>query len=89
MRNDLPYTVFDTGTLDWFKGVVNRLLLPELCSSVFHGAGSCRVVKAINNLVFPASACASGFNDNNNKKNCGSLSNLWGSHESEMGSSCE
>ena len=28
MRNDLPYTVFDTGTLDGFKGAVNRWLLP-------------------------------------------------------------
>ena len=26
--NELPYTVFDTGTLDWFKGAVNRWLLP-------------------------------------------------------------
>ena len=26
--NDLPYTVFDTGTLDGFKGAVNRWLLP-------------------------------------------------------------
>ena len=26
--NDLPYTVFDTGTLDWFKSAVNCWLLP-------------------------------------------------------------
>ena len=26
--NDLPYTVFDTGTLDGFMGAVNRWLLP-------------------------------------------------------------
>ena len=26
--NDLPYAEFDTGTLDGFKGVVNRWLLP-------------------------------------------------------------
>ena len=26
--NDLPYTVFYTGTLDGFKGAVNRWLLP-------------------------------------------------------------
>ena len=26
MWNDLPYTVFDTGTLDGFKGAVNRRL---------------------------------------------------------------
>ena len=25
---DLPYIVFDTGTLDGFKGAVNRWLLP-------------------------------------------------------------
>ena len=28
MWNDLPYTVFDTGTLDGFKGTVNRWFLP-------------------------------------------------------------
>ena len=28
--NDLPYTVFDTGTLYGFKGAVNRWLFPEL-----------------------------------------------------------
>ena len=28
MWNDLPYTVFDTGTLDGFKGAVNCWLLP-------------------------------------------------------------
>ena len=26
--DDLPYTVFDTGILDGFKGAVNRWLLP-------------------------------------------------------------
>ena len=26
--NDLPYTVFDTEKLDWFKGAVNRWLPP-------------------------------------------------------------
>ena len=26
--NDLLYTVFDTGTLDGFKGTINRWLLP-------------------------------------------------------------
>ena len=26
--NDLPYTVFDTGTFDGFMGAVNRWLLP-------------------------------------------------------------
>ena len=28
LRNDLPYTVFDTGTIDGFKGAVNRWLVP-------------------------------------------------------------
>ena len=28
MWNDLPYTVFDAGILDWCKGVVNHWLLP-------------------------------------------------------------
>ena len=28
MRNDFPYTVFDTGALDGFKVAVNRWLLP-------------------------------------------------------------
>ena len=37
MWNDLPYTVFDTGTLDGFKGGVNRWWLPLVCCSVFHG----------------------------------------------------
>ena len=39
--NDLPYTVFDTGTIDWFKGAVNRWLLPSLCFS--RGVGVCGV----------------------------------------------
>ena len=33
--NDLPYTVFDAGTLDGFKGAVNRWLFPRVCLSVF------------------------------------------------------
>ena len=28
MWNDIPYTVFGTGTLDGFKDAVNRWLLP-------------------------------------------------------------
>ena len=48
MRNDLPYSVFDTGTLDGFKGAVNRWLLPFVVfSSVFRGAGACSVAKTI------------------------------------------
>ena len=46
--NDLPYTEFDTGTLDGFKGGVNRWLLPwVMFPSVFRGAGACGVAKAI------------------------------------------
>ena len=30
-----PYTVFDTGTLDGFKGAVNRCMLPWVCFSLF------------------------------------------------------
>ena len=30
MWNDLPYTLFDTRTLDGFKGTVNRWLLPRV-----------------------------------------------------------
>ena len=61
--------MFDTGTLEEFKGAVNRLLLPKVVfSSVFRGAGACGVAKAIykKNFVFPSSACAPGFNNNNN-----------------------
>ena len=55
MWNDLPYTVFDTGTLDGFKGAVNRWLLPSVVfSSVFRGAVSCWFQKQfINSFVFP------------------------------------
>ena len=53
MWNVLPYTVFDTGTLDGFKGAVNRWLLPRVVfSSVFHYVGACGDAKAIiNNFV--------------------------------------
>ena len=48
MWNDLPYTVFDTGTLDGFKGAVNRWLVPLVVfSSVFRGSGACVAAKAI------------------------------------------
>ena len=61
--NDLSYTVFDTGTLDGFKGAVNRWLLPWVCYSVFRGACAVGLRKQfINNLVFPNWACA--FNNN-------------------------
>ena len=73
MWNDLPYTVFDTGTLDGFKGVVNRCLLPELCclqfsvEQVLVGFGK----QFINNCVFPAWACTVGLNNNNNNNHQG------------------
>ena len=41
--NDLPYTAFDTGTLDEFKGAVNRWLLPEFVFPFFRGTGACRL----------------------------------------------
>ena len=43
MWNDLPYAVFDTGTLDGFKRAVNRWLLPLVCFSVLRDAGDCGV----------------------------------------------
>ena len=46
--NDLPYTVFDTGTLEGLsKGAVNRWWLSWFCFSVFRGAGTCGTAKAI------------------------------------------
>ena len=45
--NDLSYTVFDTGTLDGVKGVVNRWLHPWVCFSVFRAADATGVAKAI------------------------------------------
>ena len=41
--NDLPYNVFDTGTVDGFKGAV----INDLCFSVFRGAGPGAVTKII------------------------------------------
>ena len=52
--NDLPNTVFDTGTLDGFKGAVNHWLLPWVVFSSFCGVGACGVAKAIyKQLCFP------------------------------------
>ena len=46
--HDHLYTVFDTGTLDGFKGAVNRWFLPcVVFYSVLGGAGACGVAKAI------------------------------------------
>ena len=64
--------VFDSGTLDGFKGAVNRWFLPVFFS-VFRGAGACMVAKVIykqlcfSNLVLcNALACAAGFNNDYN-----------------------
>ena len=67
MWDDLSYTVFDTRTLDGFKGAVNRWLLSRVVfSSIFRGAGIVGLQKQfINNVVFPTSACVAGFNKNN------------------------
>ena len=54
--NDLPGTVFATGTLDGFKGAANRWL------QVLVGLRN----QFIYNFVFPTWACAAGFNNNNN-----------------------
>ena len=63
--NDFPYTVFDTRTLEYFKGAVNRWLLPRVCFSVFRVACACGIAKAIyRQFVFSTWACAAGFNDN-------------------------
>ena len=40
---------------------------PELCFSVFRGAGACGVAKVIiNSFIFSTWACAAGFNNDNN-----------------------
>ena len=66
----LPYTVFDTGTLDVFKEAVNRWLLPVFVFqfSVVQVLVGLRK-QFINNFVFPTWACAAGFNNNNNNIN--------------------
>ena len=55
MWNDLPYSEFDTGMLEGFKGAVNCWLLAWIIvlSSVFRGAGACGVAKAIHKYFFP------------------------------------
>ena len=54
MWSDLPYTVFDTGTLDGFKGAVDRWLLPCIVfCSVFRDINACGVAKAIYKQFFP------------------------------------
>ena len=69
MWNDLPYTVFDTGTLDRFKGAVNRCCFPgfvfQFVAQVIVGLRK----QFINNFVFTTSACAAGFYNNNKIRN--------------------
>ena len=49
MWNNLPCNEYDRGTLDGFKGAVNRWLIPLVVFfSVFRGTGSCRMAQ-----VFP------------------------------------
>ena len=76
--NDLPYTVFDTRTLDEFKWEVDRWLL----SWFFFLFSVAQVLvglrkKFINNFVFPTLACAAGFNNNNNNKNIINVKHYW------------
>ena len=53
-RNYLPYTVFDTVSLDGFKGAINRLLHPELYFFQFSVAQVLGLPKQfINSPVFP------------------------------------
>ena len=66
--NDLPYTVFDTRTLDGFKGAVNRWLFPWVFFQFFIVQVHVGLRKQfINNFVFPTWACADGFNNSNIK----------------------
>ena len=68
MLNDLPYAVFDTGTLDTedgFKGAVNRWLLPRVGFFQFSVAQAPVGLrkKFMNTFVFLTWACAVGFNN--------------------------
>ena len=67
MRNGLPFTVFDTGTLNGFKGAVKRWLLSSVVFFIFRGAGACGVAKAIDKqFCFSHLGLYAGFNNNNN-----------------------
>ena len=60
--NDLPNTEFDTGTLDGFKGAVNRWLLPGVVFSFSVAQMLVGLRKQfINNFDFQTWACAAGF----------------------------
>ena len=69
MWNDIPYTVFDTGTLDEFKGAVTVECFPELCFLQFSVVQVLVGLQKqlIKNVVFPTWACAAGFNNNSAK----------------------
>ena len=69
MWNHLPYTVFDTGTLNGFKCAVNlHSCFPELFFLQFSVAQVTVGLRKqfINNFVFYTWDCAAGFNNNNN-----------------------
>ena len=73
MWNDLPFAVFDTGTLDGFKGAVNRCCFPEFVFQFSVAQVLVGLRKQINNFVFPTWARAAGFNNNNNNFYQGNL----------------
>ena len=66
MWNDLQYTVFDTRTLDGFRGAVDNGCVPELyflqlaLAQVLVGLRK----QLINTFVFLSWACAAGSNNN-------------------------
>ena len=63
---DLPYTVFDTGTMGRIKGAVNRWLIPWFVISFSVAQVLVGLRKQfINIFIFPTFACADGFNKNN------------------------
>ena len=67
MWNDLPYTVFDSGTLDGFKSAVNRWQYPRVVFSFSVTQVPVWLrTKIINNFVFLTFPRAADFNNNNN-----------------------
>ena len=67
MRNDLPYTVFDTGTLDGLREQSIVGCFPEFVFMFSVVQVLLGLLKQfINNFVFRTWACAAGFNNNNN-----------------------
>ena len=66
MWNDLPYPLFDTGTLNGFQEAVNLWLLSRV---VFFFVAQVLVglrKNFINNFVFQTLACVAGYNNNKN-----------------------